>query len=101
RRRFWFGEPTGIELPVEAPGLVPDPEWKAANYQGEGWSAGDTINASIGQGYFLSSPLQLAVNTAAIANGGTIWQPRLVREIVDGNQQTLQEFERKILRRVK
>ncbi len=101
RRRFWFGEQTGIELPVEAPGLVPDPEWKAANYQGEGWSAGDTINASIGQGYFLASPLQLAVNTAAIANGGTIWQPRLVREIVDSHGQTLQKFERKMLRRIK
>jgi len=48
-----------------------------------GWSAGDTINVSIGQGEFLTTPLQLAVNVAALANRGTIYQPKLVREVFD------------------
>ncbi|MBX3071467.1 MAG: penicillin-binding protein 2 [Thermomicrobiales bacterium] len=81
--RFWFGEPTGIELPFEAYGLVPDPEWKARELEGQAWAAGDTINTSIGQGYFLATPLQIAINTAAVANGGTIYRPRLIHQIVD------------------
>lgn len=101
--RFWFGEPTGIELPFEASGLVPDPEWKLNTYSGDegGWSAGDTINASIGQGFFLATPLQLAVNTAAIANGGTIYRPRLIREIVDDKGKTQQVFPAEALRKLK
>ena len=82
--RFWFGAPTGIELPTEAPGVVPDAEWRARTFQGTGWSVGDTINVSIGQGFFLTTPLQLALNTAAFANHGKILKPRLVREAFDG-----------------
>ena len=99
--RFWFGRPTGIELPFEAPGLVPDPEWKAETFEGEGWSAGDTINTSIGQGYFLATPLQMAVNTALVANGGTIYRPHLIREIVDDKGETQQEFKPESLRQLK
>ena len=91
--RFWFGQPTGIELPFEAVGLVPDPEWKNDIYE-EGWSAGDTINTSIGQGFFLATPLQLTVNTAAIANGGQIHRPRLMLETVDDSGATIQQFDR-------
>jgi penicillin-binding protein 2 len=82
--RFWFGAPTGIELPTEAPGVVPDAEWRARTFQGTGWSVGDTINVSIGQGFFLTTPLQLALNTAAFANRGKILKPRLVRETFGG-----------------
>ncbi len=82
--RFWFGSQTGIELPAEPPGRVPDPEWFARNFQGAGWSVSATINTSIGQGDFLTTPLQLALNTAAFANDGKILQPRLVRETFDG-----------------
>jgi penicillin-binding protein 2 len=82
--RFWFGAPTGIELPTEAPGVVPDAEWRARTFQGTGWSVGDTINVSIGQGFFLTTPLQLALNTAAFANRGKILKPRLVRETFEG-----------------
>jgi penicillin-binding protein 2 len=82
--RFWFGKATGIELPSEANGLVPDPKWRARMYQGAGWSVGDTIITSIGQGDFLTTPLQLALNTAAFANRGKILKPRLVRETFDG-----------------
>jgi penicillin-binding protein 2 len=82
--RFWFGAPTGIDLPTEAPGVVPDAEWRTRTFQGTGWSVGDTINVSIGQGFFLTTPLQLALNTAAFANRGKILKPQLVRETFDG-----------------
>ncbi len=98
--RFWFGERTGIELPFEATGLVPDPEWKANTFEGEGWAAGDTINVSIGQGFFLATPLQLTVNTAAVANGGTIYRPTLIREIVDDSGNTSRTFEPEVKRRL-
>lgn len=98
--RFWFGQATGIELPFEAVGLVPDPEWKNDQYE-EGWSAGDTINTAIGQGFFLATPLQMAVNTAAIANGGRIHRPRLLLETVDDRGATVQTFATESLRQVK
>lgn len=98
--RFWFGQPTGIELPFEAAGLVPDPKWKSEIYE-EGWSAGDTINTSIGQGFFLATPLQMAVNTAAIANGGQIHRPRLLLETVDDTGATIQNFATESLRQMK
>lgn len=101
--RFWFGEPTGIELPFEAYGLVPDPEWKAREFEGEGeggWAAGDTINTSIGQGYFLATPLQIAANTAAVANGGTIYRPRLIHEIVDDKGNPTRSFNPEVNRTI-
>lgn len=73
--RFWFGEETGIELPAEEPART---LWE--QHEAGGWAAGQTINASIGQGFFNVTPLQLALNTAALANGGTIYRPRLLRE---------------------
>jgi penicillin-binding protein 2 len=91
KNRFWFGDKTGIDLPSEADGLVPSDAWLFANY-GLYWSSGDTINVSIGQGYFLASPLQLAVNTAAIANGGTIYRPLLVREFVDDKKERIEKI---------
>jgi penicillin-binding protein 2 len=98
--KFWFGAPTGIDLPWEASGRVPSPSWLFANY-GQYWSAGDTINVSIGQGYFEASPLQLAVNTAAIANGGDIWRPRLVRDFVDDNKERIEKIKAERKRELK
>lgn len=95
--RFWFGEATGIDLPWEAPGLVPNPDWLFKNYQ-QYWSSGDTINASIGQGYFLATPLQLCLNTAAVANGGKVFRPLLVKEICDDQGNPIQTFEPQLLR---
>jgi penicillin-binding protein 2 len=97
KKRFWFGAPTGIDLPWEAPGLVPSPEWLYDNYQMY-WSSGDTINVSIGQGYFLSTPLQLALNTAALANDGKIYKPLLIKEVIDDHKETVQAFEPELQR---
>jgi penicillin-binding protein 2 len=80
----WFslGEPTGIQLPGEATGRVPTPNWKSHALR-EPWTTGDTYNASIGQGYLELTPLQLTLATAAIANNGTVYRPQLVQSIVD------------------
>lgn len=96
---FWFGQTTQIDLPWEAPGLVPNEQWLWDNYT-VGWSVGDTINASIGQGYFLATPLQVALNTAAVANGGTVYKPMLLRAEVDDGKKTVQAFEPTVLRKM-
>ena len=77
-RQFGLGAPTGLDLPGEAGGLVPDSEWKDDTY-GEPWVLGDTYTLGIGQGYLTVTPLQMAVATAAIANGGEVLVPRVAR----------------------
>jgi penicillin-binding protein 2 len=99
-KRFWFGAPTKIDIPFEAQGLVPNPEWLFDNYS-QYWSIGDTINVSIGQGYFLATPLQLALNTAAIANNGTIYRPLLLKGTVDTDQKDLDSFPPEKMREIK
>jgi penicillin-binding protein 2 len=76
-QHFNFGEQTGIDLQGEARGILPSREWKRRNRR-QPWYPGETVIMGIGQGYFLSTPLQLAAATAAIANGGTFYTPRLV-----------------------
>ena len=73
--RFGFGQPTGVDLPREARGLVPSREWKLAAL-GRPWTAGETIISGIGQGYLLATPLQLASATAAVARRGVRLRPR-------------------------
>ena len=80
---FGFGQPTGVDLPREAPGLVPSREWKLAAL-GRAWTAGETIISGIGQGYLLSTPLQLAAATAAVARHGVRVRPRAAIRI-EGN----------------
>lgn len=77
---YGFGKPTGLGLPNELPGLVPSPSWKARTL-GSLWKDGETVNFSIGQGYVAATPLQMALMTAAVANGGKLLKPTLVKEI--------------------
>ncbi len=77
-RRFGVGEPTGIDLMGERPGLMPDRDWKLAIYDVP-WQQGETLVTGIGQGYVLMTPLQLALMTARLANGGKAVTPRLAR----------------------
>jgi penicillin-binding protein 2 len=79
-RRFGFGSITGIDLAGESKGLVPSPQWKE-DVIGERWYIGNTYHASIGQGYMKATPLQVAVSTAAIVNGGVWHEPKLVSYI--------------------
>lgn len=83
-RGFGLGAPTGIGLDGEQPGLVPTSAWKQRRF-GQPWMPGETVSASIGQGYNLLTPLQLAVSYAALANGGRVLRPRLALEIVQPN----------------
>ncbi len=76
-RHFGLGERTGVELPGEKKGLIPTRRWKWARLDKE-WQMGDTLNSSIGQGFVLATPLQLAVMTARIASGGKKVMPHLV-----------------------
>ncbi len=85
-----FGQPTGIELPGENAGLLPDQAWKHRR-TGEGWRDGDTCNMSVGQGALLVTPLQMAIFTAALANGGKLFKPRLIRAIRKTSQTDLLE----------
>lgn len=77
-----LGQRTGLPLSGEASGILPGPEWMRVNRPRERWSSGQTANVSIGQGYVLTTPLQMAMVTAAVANGGTSYFPRLVDKIV-------------------
>ena len=80
--KFSFGEKTGIDLDGESPGLLPSREWKQRRWKKE-WYPGETVIAGIGQGYHLTTPLQLATATAMIANGGKRIEPRLVQAVRD------------------
>lgn len=84
-RDFGFGSRTGIDLIGERAGLVPDRDWKQQSHNVR-WFPGETLITGIGQGYVLSTPLQMAVSTAALANGGQRIPPRVVRE-VEGDEE--------------
>lgn len=79
---FGWGDKLGIDFPGEAKGLIPDPAWKREVIK-EGWWDGDTYLLSIGQGNLLATPLQVAAAFAAIANGGTLFKPQMVKEIIE------------------
>lgn len=84
-RRAGFGEPTGVDLPYEQDGVVPDTDWCQANadigYCPDGWLPGYTVNMSIGQGDLKVTPIQMATSYAALLNGGIVWEPRMGFEI--------------------
>jgi penicillin-binding protein 2 len=90
-RALGYDEPSGIELPGEADGLIPSPRWKRIT-QGENWSTGDTYIASVGQGYVLATPLQVIMSGATIANDGKLMQPTVIYEIRDEENHVIQPF---------
>ncbi len=90
--RFGFGEKTGIDLPGEAEGTIPSNDWYR-KVRGEPAYLGDVYNAGIGQGEVTVTPLQLAMATAAVANGGKLLKPQLVREVRDAEGRTVWRFE--------
>ena len=123
-RRLGLGHETGIDLPSEAPGLVPTPRWRNAGYrdferckkrekptdaeialgecgfQDKPWTVGDNVNLSVGQGDLASNPLQMAVAYAAVANGGKVLRPRLGLRIEDSTGRVIQQLEAPTARRV-
>lgn len=97
---FGWEEKTGIDLPGEFGGFIPDPEWKK-QAKNESWWDGDTYNLSIGQSDLQVTPLQVAVAYAAIANGGILYKPQIVSKITNGsgeNSEIIEEFQPEIIR---
>lgn len=95
-----FGRKTGIDLDSEADGLLPGKSWKRMT-RGESWWPGDTCNLAIGQGALLVTPIQMAVFVAAIANGGSVYQPRMVLSARPRNALEFQESAPVCLREIK
>jgi len=96
---FGFGQKTGVELPDEASGFVPSKDWKRITYD-ESWSTGDTYNAVIGQGYVLSTPLQMLNAINVIANGGNLYQPTLIDKILDGEGNVISQTQPVLIRQL-
>ncbi len=80
--RLGLGEKTGFPFGGERAGLIPSRAWKKQRF-GTSWYDGETVISAIGQGFVLTTPIQLANMTAAIANGGTVWKPHIVKQVVD------------------
>jgi penicillin-binding protein 2 len=124
-RKLSFGAPTGIDLPGEYGGLVPDAKWRNSEYDKylkcakkakvptgttealyacggieRGWSGGDNVNLAVGQGDLQATPLQLATAYAAIANGGRVVTPHLGKQVEDGAGRQLEEIRKPAKRRV-
>jgi penicillin-binding protein 2 len=86
-----LGQRTGLPLNNEATGVLPGPAWLAANAPQERWTSGYTANVSIGQGFVLATPVQMAMIAVAVANKGICYQPRLVEKVVDKDGKILEE----------
>ncbi len=94
-----IGTELGVELPGEQSGRVPDPDWKRRVY-GENWSTGDTYNAAFGQGYLTVTPLQLITAVSAIVNGGTLYQPTVIKDLLDAERNITTPFQPQVLRNI-
>lgn len=93
---FGWGSLTGIDLPGEKPGFIPDPQWKRETLEDQ-WRVGDSYNLSIGQGFMSATPLQVTSAFAAIANGGELLQPMIVNKIIDKDGNLIRENERQVI----
>lgn len=94
---FGLGSPLGIDIPGEVGGLVPDADWKK-KARGETWYIGDTYHYSIGQGFLLSTPLQINFATSVVANGGTLYKPYVVSQIKDASGKIVRSYEPTVIR---
>ena len=107
-RSFGFGTESGIDLPFEKPGLIPDRQWfreeqrkDTGRVRSTGpWVGGDLMNAVVGQGAVLVTPLQLANGFSAMLNGGTLWKPRVVSEMVDQEGNVVDENSKAIVQTI-
>jgi len=90
-KRFGMGAPLGIGLDNEKSGVIPNEAWKMKRF-GQKWFQGETLSVGIGQGYVLTTPIQLASMIATVANEGLVYKPHLVKRIVDSDGKLLKEF---------
>jgi penicillin-binding protein 2 len=87
-KEYGFGTPTGVDLPGEIAGFIPTPQWKDRKFH-EKWLGGDTMNTSIGQGWTLVTPLQMAGMVSMVVNDGVIYKPRILKEVRDAQDGTV------------
>ena len=97
-RRFWLGQDLGLALEA-SPGIIPDVEWKRRRFNAP-WYAGETLSVVIGQSYVVTTPLQMAVVTAAIANGGVVYRPLFVTQVMDVDGEPIQTYAPEVITRV-
>jgi penicillin-binding protein 2 len=95
-RRYGLGERTGIDLPAEVDGLIPDPAWRNRLYREDltdrPWTVGDNVNLAVGQGDLEADPLQMAVAYAALGNGGTVVTPHIAADVESATGKVLEEI---------
>ena len=96
---YGLGRPTGIDIDNEKGGLIPSIEWKA-EARGKAWLPGETISASIGQGYNLVTPIQMANTIAAVAAGGTLWRPHILKRIEGINGKLIKKVEPHMIKKI-
>jgi penicillin-binding protein 2 len=99
REFFGLGRRLGMDLLTEQAGLIPDAAWKERRF-GQKWAPGETLPVSIGQGYVLASPLQVAQYTSVLANGGTLYRPHLLKEVLDVGGNVIQTFEPEFISKI-
>jgi len=94
---FGWNEKTGIDLQGETAGFLPDKEWKEKTWQSSWWD-GDTYNLAIGQGFVQITPIEVANAFSSIANGGTLYEPRVVKEIINNEKEIIEKIDPQIIR---
>lgn len=98
-KKFGLGKRTGIEMEYEKSGIVPTKDWKLKNRTGK-WQEGETLSVAIGQGFNLVTPLQICVMTAALANGGKVFRPQVVEQVIDPDGIIVESFSPELLSQV-
>jgi penicillin-binding protein 2 len=97
--QFGFGKRTGIDLPGEASGIVPTNDWKRRT-KNEIFFTGEIYQAGIGQGFNMTTPLQMLNAYAALANGGTVYKPQLVRKVIDSDGKLVERVQPEVVRKM-
>lgn len=90
-KKMGLGRRTGIEMEYEKPGIIPTKEWKKKNRNAK-WQEGETLSVAIGQGFNLTTPVQICLMTATIANGGKVYRPQLVKKVVAPDGEVFSTF---------
>ena len=98
-QQYGFGQLTGVDLPGEVPGIVPSNQWKQ-DTMGEKIFPGETYQAGIGQGYDVVTPIQLINAYTALANGGKLYQPQIVRDVIGPDGTVVRPFKPKVLHKM-
>jgi penicillin-binding protein 2 len=98
--KFGWNQKLNIDLLGEVSGFIPDKEWKKSKFTSPDnlWMPGDTYNLSIGQGYLLVTPLEVVSSFASLINGGKLFKPQIVHQVIDKNKQVVKEFKPEIIR---